>query len=622
MIVRNRRLVPISLVIVLAGLCVWAAKVNVARLSGPIKGDEATYIAMALSVAKDGDLKYKPEDYRRFVQVYGYGPNGVFLKQSFDLDFALRAGWPPVAIEKRAVSTDTELDYGKPFAYAIAAAPFAALFGPGGLLLFNAVLLLACIWCAVLFCRAKAGPAAGTLIALAFIGASVVPVYLVWQTSEIFNFSLVLFAYFLWLYKEVAPPTAPAWLRHPRLDWVAVVLLGIATFSKPPNAPLLAPIVLFAWYRHQWARGVILGFVFGAVAGGLFGANALISGDANYQGGNRNYFVTRFPFDETGKRFESGQVMATDQANDENIFAPEFLIPTLRHNIVYFLVGRDSGFIPYFFPGAVIALLWLARIRRARPWEWLVAGGCLLAVAGTLVYTPNSWNGGGGPIGNRYFLSIYPTLLFLVPTGAGVLGGLAAWLGGLIVVGAIFLHPFAISQAPWLIPERWPLRLLPVEFTLINNIPVALTAQQRAHIMVSKDPEVFLYYMDSHTYGREVSGEFVGNWLRGNATADIVVRTGQPLTYLELRLSSRVANDVEVTLGGRTAPTEHLKPGEETRVLLRPGNTVKTLGYQVLLRIKTSAGFYPQQFEPGSTDTRFLGVFVKMNYEAGRAGIR
>ena len=603
--------------IVLLGLGIWAARVDVPALSGPIKGDEATYIAMAFSVAKDGDLKYKPEDYRRFVALYGSGPEGIFLKQSFDLDLDIRAGWPPVALKAVSVSPDRELDYGKAFAYAVAAAPFAALFGPGGLLLFNILLLAVCAWCAVLFCQARAGRTAGTVIGIAFIGASVVPVYVVWQTSEIFNFSAVLIAYFLWLYKEVAPTSTPAWLRSPRLDWVAVALLGIAAFSKPPNAALIAPLVLSAWFRQQWARGLAVGVLFCAVTAGLFGLNAVISGEANYQGdqggsGRRAYFVTTFPFDDRGTRFEVGQEMATNQANDEDIFAPSVLIPTLRHNIVYFLVGRDSGFVPYFFPGALIALLWLIRIRRARPWEWFVAGGCLVAIVGTLMIAPNSWNGGGGPIGNRYFLSIYPTLLFLVPTGMGVLAGLSALVVGLVFVGAIFVHPFAISHSVWLIPERWPLRLLPVEFTLINNIPVALTGQQRAHILVSEDPEVFLYYMDSNTYGREAEGF----WVRGDATADIVVRTGQPLTHLELRLSSRVPNEVDVTLGGRRAPRVTLRPGEETTVRISPETTVKTLGYQVLLQITSSAGFYPRDFEPGSQDTRFLGVFIKPKYEA------
>jgi hypothetical protein len=614
--VTPKRRNQIILATLLAGLCIWAATVDVPRLSGPIKGDEATYIAQAFSVAKDFDLKYTREDYVRFRQLYGSGPEGVFLKESHDLRVGLQSGWPFVRVDKVPVSTDVELDYGKAFAYGVAAAPFALVFGPGGLLLFNILLLITCAWCAVLFCQARTGRVAGTIIGLAFIGASVVPVYLVWQTSEIFNFSLVFFAYFLWLYKEVALPTTPAWLRDPRVDWAAVALLGIAAFSKPQNAPLIAPIVGLALLRGQWLRGVALGAAFCAVTLGLFGANALISGETSYtsyQGGNRATFHGQFPFDDTGRRFEAGQEMTTNQADEDVFLSPGFLFPHLRYNVEYFLVGRDAGFIPYFFPGFVIALLWLARIRRARLWEWLVAGGLVLAVLITLVLIPFSWNGGGGPIGNRYFLSIYPAVLFLVPAGASVWSGLAALAGGLAIVGAIFLHPFALSRTPWLIPERWPLRELPVEYTLINDIPVFLTGTQRAHILVSKEPEVFFYYMDSNMYGME--GER-GFWIRGNSTADIVVRSGQPLTKLELRLRSEIANEVDISLGNKDAPHVTLQPNQEQLVQFGPGDVVETRGYQTLLRITTSAGFYPRDLHPGSTDTRFLGVFVSAKFEA------
>src|SRR3954452_20610249 len=57
---------------------------DVARVYG-IKGDEATYVAMALSLAYDGDLAYRPEDLRRFQNLYGVGPEGVFLKEAYRL---------------------------------------------------------------------------------------------------------------------------------------------------------------------------------------------------------------------------------------------------------------------------------------------------------------------------------------------------------------------------------------------------------------------------------------------------------------------------------------------------------------------------------------------------------
>ena len=96
----------------------------------------------------------------------------------------------------------------------------------------------------------------------------------------------------------------------------------------------------------------------------------------------------------------------------------------------------------------------------------------------------------------------------------------------------------------WLNPERWPLRLLPVELTLVNNLPVFLNPQ-RGRILVSRDPEVFLYYMDGNTYFQEKDGFWVAP-----GVADIIVRTERPLTELDLKISSPVANEVEVSIGG------------------------------------------------------------------------
>ena len=60
------------------------------------------------------------------------------------------------------------------------------------------------------------------VLAGAFVMATVVPVYFVWITPELFNFALGCFAYFCWLYKEVAPaeqmPRRMRWLAGGRSD--------------------------------------------------------------------------------------------------------------------------------------------------------------------------------------------------------------------------------------------------------------------------------------------------------------------------------------------------------------------------------------------------------------------
>ena len=61
--------------------CYAALSVDVGRTAYGLKGDEATYVAMALSMAHDRDLVYEPRDIERFYHVYHRGPEGIHLKR-------------------------------------------------------------------------------------------------------------------------------------------------------------------------------------------------------------------------------------------------------------------------------------------------------------------------------------------------------------------------------------------------------------------------------------------------------------------------------------------------------------------------------------------------------------
>jgi len=588
---------------------IWAARLDVPQLTGKIKGDEASYVSMALSLARDGDLVYRPEDYRRFRQEFHQGPDGIFLKRMYATRWRLRAAWPSVVLEKTPVSPDVALAYGKPFAYSAAAAPFVALLGLGGLLLFNVVLLAVSMWCAVRFARARIGPAAGTILGVAFVGASVVAVYTAWLSPELFNFTLVVVAYFLWLEgrgsSEASTPS--------RRELVSAFLLGVVTFSKVTNLLLAGPLFLDALARRRFRQAIGITALWIAGSAGLFAVNGWISGEWNFQGAadpvDRRYFVDHFPYDEAGTSFErAGNSMATNEANDENLLSP-VMLSRLPLNAWYFFVGRDAGLLPYYFPGVLILVWWIAQYRKATPWQVTIFLAFAGSAVGLLVFAPAIWNGGGGPVGNRYAVSIYATLIFLLPQGRGLAGAIAAIAVGVTCLAPMLLHPFRASQATWLNPERWPLRLFPVELSLIEHLPVRLNLD-RARVEVSKDPEVFLYYMDGNTGFQEKSGF----WVFGQATADIVIRTEVPLTRLDMALSSPIDNEVDVSVDGRSSHLS-LRASEEVTVQLRPKPGVYAYAsYVVLWRIKTSAGFYPRQFDPLSTDTRRLGVFVSPKY--------
>jgi hypothetical protein len=147
------------------------------------------------------------------------------------------------------------------------------------------------------------------------------------------------------------------------------------TFSKPTHALLMFPLVALAVVRRQWRRATLMVVSWALVAGALVAANAAITGEFNYQGGDRKtfYSATGFPFANDRETFENiGPVRGREGVLLGDILVNRHTLTVFRHNLVYFLIGRFSGLMPYFFPGVVSALLFLAS-RSRQSWQWLVA---------------------------------------------------------------------------------------------------------------------------------------------------------------------------------------------------------------------------------------------------------
>ena len=330
---------------------------------------------------------------------------------------------------------DTRLYFSKSYIYPLAAAPFVYAFGTNGFLVFHAILIALDLLVIYLFVAALTGSNWVALpLAAAFLGVSVVPVYFVWLLPELFNVSLAFYAVFFWAYKEVARDRLTAArsrvLAGPASDCIAAVLVGLATFSKPPHLLLLAPIVLLAAFRHQWQRCLYVVVLCGAVTAALFAANAAITGEFNYQGGDRKtfYHYTGFPFANTWETFDNiGPVRGREDLMVGDVLVNSHSGTVFRHNLWYFLVGRNAGLVPYFFPGMLALVLFLFS-KQKHAWQWLALATIAGVVAMHIFVWPFTWNGGGGPIGSRYFLAFYPLFLVLIPATAGV-GAARARLG-------------------------------------------------------------------------------------------------------------------------------------------------------------------------------------------------
>ena len=590
-----------------------------------LKGDEATYTAMTLSVAYDGDLAFERKDLERYWAVYTCGPDGVFLKRGTEVRLKLTGSWPFVRLMRWGAAPLDRLYFGKAYIYPVFAAPFVRLLGLRGMLVFHVLLLAGVVGLGYRFLVARSPRAVALTFALAFLGASIVPVYGVWLTPEIFNLSLVFFAYFLWLYKQVAPPmTRPSRLarvvRAPASDVAAAVLLGMVVFSKPLYVPLAAPVVawpLWGFWRRgegepgllrRLGRAVLLGVVFAAVVGGLFAVNAAVSGDFNYQGGNRKVFYTYFPHQTPAMTFDTvGYANTTNQLDRTAVLDMRDIAERYARNLVYFAIGRHAGLLPYFFPGVLAVGLWWWRWREIRAWQAL----SLLAVVGTVATTvailPYTWAGGGGPPGNRYFMAVYPVLFFFLPPVQSLAVPLAAWAGGALFTAQLVLNPYYTARFPYFNLDHGLVRALPVELTMVNDLPVMLD-RNRSLIRYGGNPELLLYLLDRNAYPPEPAGL----WFAGRRRGDVIVRTSGQLSSMRLRVTSAVDGRVWVSFAG-DGTTLSMKRGQSVEVTFaEPEGVYSDRGYSYVLSVKPSDGMVPKNYDPKTTDKRFLGALIQM----------
>jgi len=603
-------------------LTAWALSVDFAKASNGFAGDAATYYTLGQSLAHDLDFEYRRDDLVRVWEEYPSGPEGIFLKRG----------------------SGGRLFYAKAYVYPFTAAPFIWLFGTNGFLVLHALLMTACFACAYAFLVARSHPVAAVIFAFAFLFVSVVPVYMVQLGPDFFIFALVLIGYFFWCYKEVAGPApiAPAmswrtrWLLAPRSDIVAAALLGVATFAKPTNVGLMMPLLVSTALRRQWARAATMSAVYGGVVIALFALNIALTGDWNYQGGERKTFYGAgdgtfaggFPYQSDANTFDSVGKSSVGGGSFGVLFTRDALLEVFPHNLGYFLFGRHTGFAAYLLPGLMAILLFMAATRDRAMWQWLtLAAGVLTAVV-LLIYMPFTWSGGGGPVGNRYFLGTYGVFLFLVPPMQTAASGLLTMGLSALFVAPLISGPLFATRNPAEHAKTGLFRWLPTELTMVNDLPINVVPS-RIRQPLGGTPPMLAYFIDDNVFNREVDAF----WVRGESSADILLRariqTEADVAGVEMSRSLRInkltailetgpkANRVVINTGGERRIVDMAPSSQQTIELAMPhGIPYKydprfPTNYVYMVSISSSSGFVPM-FENGANDSRFLGVMVRL----------
>ncbi len=560
--------------------------------------DQAVYYAMTQSIAYDGDLEYTKKDLIRYYEDFMAGPQGIFLKK---------------------VSSG-KLFYAKSWAYSLFASPFVRVFGYNGFLVFHSLLLLLVLLLGHAYLSLSNPPVTSIVYLLSFLFASVTGVYLLWITPDFFNLSLVFTAIFLWLYKikRVEPPPeernsgrSKSFLLSPWTDYLAAILVGIAAFSKPPNLVLMAPLAVFALARKKIVKALALGLILVLTLSLFFGINYLLTSEWNYQGGERKTFFFTFPMEKNEFTFDDlGHTMTSEGYFQEFLLPPQFIF----FNIFYYFFGRYTGLTWYFFP-AVLALVLFFFSSRRRLEDWLVL---VTAAGGILVYIvlmPDNYSGGGGSLANRYFLNIYPLFVFLPPGGKKRRDILLIWLMAALFISQILVSPFRSSAQPATHAKRFPFKALPVEMTLVNNLPTNTNPDAfRVHIWPDKPQPAreFLHFLDDNFYPRL---EPTGIWTRGSKTCEMILKTYYPLREIGVRLlnNPRANNEITVRVEGKTKKVVLQSMQRET-LRFPVGNGFKVEDrYHYRIKIKAAKGSIPYYEDETSKERRYLGVFFELD---------
>jgi hypothetical protein len=388
----------------------------------------------------------------------------------------------------------------------------------------------------------------------------------------------------------------------------------------------MCPIVALAIGRRQWGRAVGMALTWGALAGVLFLGNAIITGEFNYQGGYRKTFYSSigFPFANERETFDNiGPVRGREAVAVGDVLVNRHTLTVFRHNLVYFLAGRYSGLVPYFFPGVVSALLFLAS-RPRQPWQWLIGATIVGGALTLLLLTPFTYSGGGGPVGNRYFLSFYPLFLFLTPALPGMASAGLALAVGAMFTAKILIDPFYMSFFAGEHAKFGPLRWLPIELTLLNDLPMA-ASPDRSKRLLGGMPQVLAYFPDDNAFDPE--GEWF--WVKGKSRAEVILRApvadvggGRFVTKAVTKLTIEIQNgarpDRVSVSTGRESQTLAMKPEEVARVTMAVEDGVpyrrdeQPTSYVYVVSIETTSGFVPFLEAPGAKDSRFLGARVHL----------
>ncbi len=513
-----------------------------------LKADEPAYYLGALSLAYDFDFRAEERDYERAFADYPYAAIENLIVMSAD-------GWNTIY-------------YGKPYIFPFFAAPFVFLLGTNGIVFFNMAMLLAMTWMGFDLLRRSNGETVAALFSVGFFVLSDAYLYVWWLHPEVFNMFAAMGCLYFGLPQDCwnQGETAAVEGRQGRFSafwggrsfkqrfvgttaglWISAAMLTAGAYNKPILAAGVLPVVFFLLRGRAWRRLAIYA-VAGVLCGLLWvGISLALTGKASaYLVGERAGFLLVNPATplidpepivpgvKKKERESAGWFWLLDEL-------PDTRWSELVESSKYFLVGRHTGLFVY-EPFSVLALILFFTASGWRSFlRWTVLLSAALIAFFFLYFINFNWHGGGGFVGNRYFVMAYPLLIFLVGRirPAWLLLPFYALAG--LVIGPLLISPHGLVVfSPTLQSHvRGPaFQFFPFEHSL-REIPG-----------YEGKVEGELYISGLRNQLRAVGDAF---WIQGGREVQIWVQSDKPLSALSLHLASPVAgNPARLSLGSES----------------------------------------------------------------------
>jgi hypothetical protein len=357
-------------------LLAWTLGVATPKTERAVYSDLSTHVMIASSVWGDGDLIYTLEDLRRFRDDYpaSVGPSGLFLKQA----------------------SDGALYFAKPYIYGVVAAPFYGLGGINGFIVLNVLCLLAIGLIAGLALNMRLGRYWALFASVGFVLPSAFLPWVFVPHPDLFIAALLAVGSFL-LLRDM---NTRVW------QVLGAAILGAALHEKIPFIFAL-PFIVAAVPSNSWRWRGVLGALI-AVFWLLFSMPNIVIDDSlfTYQGLRLYASGNPFPLEAGWTPVNSGIT--------SHIFDPVALVFAIINNLgliwtklLDFLVGRQTGIIPYFAVG--FALLMIRPFFGPSRSALVLVGLFSYLVVQWLVFPTNGY-GGAGSYGSRYLMQALPLI--------------------------------------------------------------------------------------------------------------------------------------------------------------------------------------------------------------------